>query len=87
MVEIGKQYEIDIDARSGKENVKAILITNLVEKGVLIIKPPVSLPGVVPLPPELTFEQHKELLLLQIEHDKFKIKAELETEQTRQEIE
>ncbi|XP_023191398.1 uncharacterized protein LOC111608951 [Xiphophorus maculatus] len=87
LFEIGKHYGVEIDGRRSKENVKSILVANLVEKDILhssvgeiTAKPTV-------LPPGLTFEQHRELLLLQFEHDKFKMKVQLEAEHTRLEIE
>lgn len=52
------------------------------------MKRPISESSAPPitLPPGLTYEQHKELLLLQFEHENFR-KAHLKAEQTRLEIE
>lgn len=88
LFEIGKHYGVEIDGWRSKENVKSILVANLVEKDVLhrSVGETTSSKSAV-LPPGLTFEQHRELLFLQFEHDKFKMKAQLEAEHTRLEIE
>lgn len=79
LFEIGKQYGFELDG--SKENVKAILVANLFEKGILQ-RPPVERDASKPvaLPPGVTYEQHRELLLLllQFEHEKFLLKAHLE---------
>lgn len=79
LLEIGKHYEIEIDKQRLKENIKAILLTNLVEKGVLVDSPPVIVSTATSLPPGLTFEQQKELLMLQIEIERTKLHVAKET--------
>lgn len=63
LLEIGAHYGVDVDARRSKENVKVILVTNLVEKGVFAAKPVVPSAAVSGSPLALTFEQQKELLI------------------------
>lgn len=90
LVKIAESYGIDVGDKRQKERVRAILRSNLLEK-VSPERPPMAAP-----PPasgaalvgmlssvaqsSFSFEQQKELLMLQIEHDKFKLQAELEKE-------
>lgn len=60
---LGQHYNVTVDARHAKETIKSILQANLQEEGVLTASDGKS--EVVPLWPGLTFEQQRELLLLQ----------------------
>lgn len=100
-----------MNSQFAKDKVKAIVKSNLVATGVLVEHEPAPTPEAVaePVPINvtsplavfmegLTFDQRKELLLLQINHEKYKIDSELEkelaveklrqqTEQTRLDLE
>lgn len=70
LLKIADRYEIVISYKRLKENIKVILRTNLTEKGIL--KMVESVPIASSLQTNLSFEQQKELLLLQMEHGKLK---------------
>ena len=75
LVKIADHFEMDVGDRRSKENMKRILRENLLEMGVLESKlhafgavvdtVGASVSTVAGVSPELTFEQRKELLLLQ----------------------
>lgn len=83
LLKIAESYEIDVGDKCQKERVKSVLKACLLKNKVMpeaplnvpfphnVLYPPVTTTG-------LTFDQQKELLLLQLEHDKFKLKAETE---------
>ncbi|KAL7371523.1 hypothetical protein ABVT39_000330 [Epinephelus coioides] len=79
LIKIAQHYSTDVEPKGTKENLKSIIKANLQECGVLM-----EVQG-------LTFEQQKELLLLQMEHDKIKFemeaKKQLELEVIRQQTE
>lgn len=65
----------------GKENIKVALKSKLVEIGVMTADLVVNSPAtnIIPIQThELTFEQQKELLLIQMEHDPYKHNLEIE---------
>ncbi len=83
LLKIADYYEVEISDKRLKDTVKGILKANLSEMGVLTVT--VQLPGLSGgLAPSLvatnnlTFEQQKELLMLQLEHDKLIKAAEIE---------
>lgn len=77
---------IDVGDKHLKDTVRAILKLNLLDRKVLKVKEneptvaPSAAPVSSPVDCGLTFEQQKELLLLQLEHDKFKLQVEMEKE-------
>lgn len=89
LLKIVEHYSLDIgDKRLSKENVKAMLKSNLWDMGVLsgkLDKSPCQLLQ-SSIGGNFTFEQQKELLLLQLEHDKSKRHAELELEKAKLEL-
>ena len=74
LLKIADHYGIDIGDKRLKENIKAILKANLVEVGIL--KREEFQPKVTNV--ALSFEQQKELLTMQLEHEKLKQQKELE---------
>ena len=84
LLQIAEHYDVDVGDKRLKERMKAILKSNLFEKNVLSAVPSAVSQSTVLSPPltatGLTFDQQKELLMLQLDHDKFKLKAELEKE-------
>ena len=89
LLKIAEHYEIDIGDKRLKDRVKAILKSNLFEIKVLTdppVGPPVTALSQM-LTSGLTFEQQKELLMIQLDHDKFKLRAELDKEKIRQQTE
>lgn len=98
LLKIAEHYKIDVGCNVLKERVKAILKSNLFDQEVVIEKPPVTLSSLFISTNGLTFEQRKELFILQTEHDKYKVNAAIErdfavekllqqTEQTRLDFE
>lgn len=83
LLKIIEYYNIDIGDKNIKEEVKPILKSILLEKKVLTEDPSAISPGtVLSLPLKaagLTFD-HQELLMLQLDHDKFQLKADMEKE-------
>ena len=75
LLKIADHYEIVISDKRLKDTVKSILKANLQERKVLPGKPG-SVVGDAPGSTSFTFEQQKELLLLQMAHDKMKCEAE-----------
>lgn len=76
LLKIADHFEIDISDRRLKDTVKSILTANLTEMGVLAGEP-VCPPEAGFSPPfiatsNFTFEQQKEVLKLQLEHDKMR---------------
>ncbi len=63
-----------------KERQKAILMSNLIERKILAEKSAVSLPLLSMSTSNLTFEQQRELLAMQIEHERFKVKAKIDSD-------
>lgn len=94
LLKIAEHFSIVVGDKRLKENIKVVLKSELREKGVLAVDEkadsPVS-PGVLIQTQGLTFDQQKELLLIQLDHDKCKhelqIKKQIEVERIRQEIE
>ncbi len=62
--------------RFGRESIKLILKTELIRKGFLKSEMDESVAGVSNLQMTLSFDQQKELLLLQMEHEKLKQRSE-----------
>ncbi len=90
LLEIAEYYKIVIkDKRFGRESIKLILKTELIGKGFLKSKMDESVAGVSNLQTTLSFDQQKELLLLQMEHEKLKRSegSKLELEKARLEVE
>lgn len=85
LLKIAAHYKVDIPDKRLKDNVKSILKANLSAMGVLAVgsdqsldptntaglSPPLATGG-------LTIEQQKEMLMLQLQHDKMKHDAEIE---------
>lgn len=94
LVTLADRYGVDLgglaDRRKG--TVKARVVSQLVEKGVLPAKVEapgrLSPPPLVPVGPasSLSFEQQRELLLLQIAHDEKKLQLELDQQLTVERI-
>ncbi|XP_058624793.1 uncharacterized protein LOC131536088 isoform X3 [Onychostoma macrolepis] len=88
LLKIADRYEIVISDKRLKENIKVILRTNLIEKGILKMEESGSV--VSSLQTNLSFEQQKELLLLQMEHERLKHRSEqgkIELEKAKLELE
>ena len=93
LLKIADHYKIEISDKRLKDTVKAILKANLYEMDVLpgkvegVIEPTGS-SSVITQSTALTFEQQKELLLLQMEHERLKHRVEIEkSEKRRSEVE
>lgn len=76
LLNIAEHFEIDVSDRWLKDTVKSILTANLTEMGVLAVEP-VCPPDAGFSPPfiaasNFTFKQQKEVLKLQLEHDKMR---------------
>ncbi|KAK0143078.1 Retrovirus-related Pol polyprotein from transposon 412 [Merluccius polli] len=85
LLNIAEYYEVDVGDKRQKEKVKTMLKLSLFEKKVLTDGVATVSPGLMsPIVREtgFTFDQQKELLMLKLENDRFKIKAELEKEVT-----
>lgn len=81
LLKIAHHYEIEVPDTKLKEVVENALKNKLVEDEILVIevrRQPLSSPSVNPV--ALTFEQQRELLVLQLEHEKIKQQRELEME-------
>ncbi|KAM3582723.1 uncharacterized protein V6R79_007080, partial [Siganus canaliculatus] len=83
LVQLAEHYGVDVGDKRLKDRMKSILRTVLFEKQVLTeaARSAVPSPAASKVPvvsSNLTFEQQKELLLLQLEYDKFKLKTETE---------
>lgn len=86
-----KHYGVEVGDKRLKDRVRALLKVDLLERKFLTgdelsVPPPTTVvppPGVAS---GLTFEQQKELLLLQLEHEKFKLQAVVEKELALQKV-
>ncbi|KAL7400079.1 hypothetical protein ABVT39_006267, partial [Epinephelus coioides] len=94
LIKLADHYSVDVGDRKLKGEIKVALKVKLVELGIFRSVPVPLAPPAVSLPVQvqgLTFEQQKELLLLQMEHDKIKFemeaKKQLELEVIRQQTE
>ncbi|KAL7396595.1 hypothetical protein ABVT39_008360, partial [Epinephelus coioides] len=94
LIKLADHYSVDVGDRKLKGEIKVALKIKLVELGIFRSVPVPLAPPAVSLPVQvqgLTFEQQKELLLLQMEHDKIKFemeaKKQLELEVIRQQTE
>ena len=87
LLNVADYYAIDIDKRIKDSKIKSILMANLVDRGFLEGPPEELLKVSQPSPPTqfLTFEQQKELLMLQAEQQKFRLETELQVERLRAE--
>lgn len=75
LLKIAEHYSVVVGDKRLKENVKTTLKVKLVELGIMTTDPSEFHPVTSTLPVQaqgLTFEQQKELLLLQMEHDERK---------------
>lgn len=72
LLKVADYYQVVISDKRLKENIKVILKARLIEKGILKAKMDKSVPVDSQLQSNLSFEQQKELLLLQMEHEKLK---------------
>lgn len=90
LLKIAEYYKLVIrDKRFGKESIKLLVKTQLVGKGFLKCDMDESA-GASNMQTNLSFEQQKELLLLQMEHEKLKQRSEeskLELDKARLEVE
>lgn len=89
LLDIAEHYGILIKDKRLKENVKIVLVTELIRNGILETKMEESVPGASNLQ-SFSFEQQKELLLLQMEHEKVKQRSEqgkIELEKAKLELE
>ena len=89
LLQIAEHYGISITEKK-KQDVKECLIANLEKGDILqrcaqVFSPGVvkGLPPLVSTVPGLTFDQQKELMLIQLEHEKIKIDRELALERTK----
>ncbi len=78
LLKIAEHYKVEISNKRSKEAIKGILCANLVEMGVLEEEPDVNQP--LAATEGLTFEQKKEMMLLKLEFEKTKHRAEIEKE-------
>lgn len=76
LLSIAERYEIVIKDKRLKENVKIALKIELIEKGLLDTEMKEYVPVASELKSNLSFEQQKELLLLQMDHEKLKLRSE-----------
>lgn len=75
LLKIAEHYSVVVGDKRLKENVKTTLKVKLVELGIMTTDPSElhSVTSALPVQAQgLTFEQQKELLLLQMEHDERK---------------
>jgi hypothetical protein len=93
LLKVAEHYKIEISDKRLKNSIRLILKANLMERGILDVTTgaasaedspspryvTITAPSVSPS--SLLFEQQKELLLLQIEHDRVKYEKELEFKQ------
>lgn len=88
LLKIADHYKIEISATRLKDSVKSILKANLCEEGVLVCAEDKELPSTsVPMVTNLSFEQQKELLMLQFSHEKAKQQQQMELEVMKQKLE
>lgn len=88
LLKVAEHYDIEIADTRSKKSVKACLKGGLVKAGVLCqqeVNSPVT--GVVPNPGNLTFEQQKELLQLQLEVERLRGEKELQLESLKHKTE
>lgn len=78
LLKIAEHYDIDFSNNMLKERQKAIVRSSLIEKGVLAENQSISLPLRSMSTSNLTFEQQRELLSMQIGHERFKVKVEID---------
>ena len=79
LLKLSDYYSVAGIERKRKEDIKIALKVKLIELGVLTSGPVPASPPAVGMPFEsqgLTFEQQKELLSMQLEHDRFKCEIE-----------
>ncbi|KAL7401353.1 hypothetical protein ABVT39_026844 [Epinephelus coioides] len=79
LIKLADHYSVDVGDRKLKGEIKVALKVKLLELGIFRSVPVPLAPPAVSLPVQaqgLTFEQQKELLLLQMEHDKIKFEME-----------
>ncbi|KAG1932777.1 hypothetical protein F2P79_020923 [Pimephales promelas] len=95
LLKIAEHYSIVVagDKRI-KENIKMTVKAELIERGIITeeIEDPSPIPTIKPIQVQgLTFEQQKELLVMQMDHEKLKheleIKKQIELERIRQQTE
>uniref|UniRef100_A0A3B4TE40 Gypsy retrotransposon integrase-like protein 1 n=1 Tax=Seriola dumerili TaxID=41447 RepID=A0A3B4TE40_SERDU len=76
LLKVAEHFEIDISDRRLKDTVKSMLTANLTEMGVLAVEPGCPPDAGVSQPfiaeSNFTFEQQKEVLKMQLEHDKMR---------------
>ena len=80
LLKISEHYAVVVEDMCLKENIKVALKLNLVEMGVMTADPEVLSPVVTTILVQmqgLTFEQQKELLLIQMEQEKCKQELEV----------
>ena len=88
LLKIADHFGIEIAATRLKDTIKRILKATLMEEGVLASDEGKGLPSTMVSPGgSLTFDQQKELLLIQMEHEKTKMDNELALEKTKMENE
>lgn len=84
-------YGIEISDKRLKENIESILSASLIEAGILpcvaSLTRPAPFTPVLLVSSTLTFEQQKELLVLQFEHDTARQRTDLELAQMWNNIE
>lgn len=81
LLQIGDIYKVEIDKKRDKQTVKAILKSNLLEMNILKSGAEASVEPVLPVAAQecnWTFDQQKELLLLQMECEKIIQSAEIQ---------
>lgn len=76
LLKVADRYQVVISDKRLKENIKVVLKAKLIEKGILRDDMDESVPVTSQLQTNLFFEQQKELLLLQMEHEKLKQRSE-----------
>ena len=88
LLKIADHFGIEIAATRLKDTIKRILKATLMEEGVLASDEGKGLPSTMVSPGgSLTFDQQKELMLIQMEHEKTKMEYELALEKTKMENE
>ena len=84
LLKIADHFGIEIAVTRLKDTIKRILKATLMEEGVLASDEGKGLPSTMVSPGgSLTFDQQKELLLIQMEHEKTKMDNELALEKTK----
>uniref|UniRef100_A0A3B4ZKQ1 Gypsy retrotransposon integrase-like protein 1 n=1 Tax=Stegastes partitus TaxID=144197 RepID=A0A3B4ZKQ1_9TELE len=96
LLRLVEHYDVDVPEKSRRDDIEAALRSSLVEQGFICQNEQVKGAAAEPFKFSvqthgLTFEQQKELLLLQLEHDRTKheseIRQNIEIEKIRQQIE